>query len=182
MIVVMMMMMMMIMMMMMMMMMGMMMMMMIAYDCYYLLLLLFLNCFFGVSINGGSLWQSNITTENHHFFEVNQVYMAISIAMLVYQRVLFGGWYPIKHHPTIGDTISNRYVKVMWNKSPKRDIYKPHLGVSIHVKSQEMDDNWSYPHLWYLWNSPFVITIIATMIVVMMMMMMMMMTTTTYDC
>ena len=29
---------------------------------------------------------------------------------------------PLEHHPTIGDIISNRYLKVMWNKSPKRDI------------------------------------------------------------
>ena len=33
---------------------------------------------------------------------------------------------PIKHHPTIGDIISNKYLKVMWNKSPKR-IKKGHL-------------------------------------------------------
>ena len=32
---------------------------------------------------------------------------------------------PIEHHPSIGDIISNRYLKVMWNKSPKRDIYQP---------------------------------------------------------
>ena len=35
---------------------------------------------------------------------------------------------PIKHQPTIGDIIDNRYLKVMWNKSPKRDIYQPLFG------------------------------------------------------
>ena len=42
---------------------------------------------------------------------------------------------PIEHHPTIGDIISNRYGKVMWNLSPKRDIYQPLLNI------------------WYLWKS-----------------------------
>ena len=31
----------------------------------------------------------------------------------------------IEHHPTIGDLKSNRYLKVMWNQSPKRDVYQP---------------------------------------------------------
>ena len=33
----------------------------------------------------------------------------------------------IEHHPTIGDIITNKYSKVMWNKSPKQDIYQPLL-------------------------------------------------------
>ena len=43
---------------------------------------------------------------------------------------------PIEHHPTIGDIISSRYGKVMWNKSPKRDIYQrlknSQLGLDVH--------------------------------------------------
>ena len=30
----------------------------------------------------------------------------------------------IEHHPNIGDIISNRYLKVMWTKSPKWNIYQ----------------------------------------------------------
>ena len=40
---------------------------------------------------------------------------------------------PIKHHPTIGDINSNRYLKVMLKKSPKRDIYQP-LDIEVVLR------------------------------------------------
>ena len=47
---------------------------------------------------------------------------------------------PIKHHPTLGDMISNRYLKVMFNKSPKRDINRN--PCRIWVGTSRMEKIW----------------------------------------
>ena len=53
----------------------------------------------------------------------------------------------LEHHTNIGDIISNRYLKVMWNRSPKWDICQKMLGL-FHEKSQsKIDDNWVPPWL-----------------------------------
>ena len=52
-----------------------------------------------------------------------------------------------EHHPTIGDIITNKYSKVMWNKSPKQDIYQPLLYLTAfwlpfwtqHLSSKKID-------------------------------------------
>ena len=74
---------------------------------------------------------------------------------------------PIEHHPTIGDIISNRYLKVMWNKSPtngtsiptpalrypktapKNDVILanrswPTWRVHVYAKHKESQTQWAY--------------------------------------
>ena len=43
--------------------------------------------------------------------------------------------------PNLGDLISNRFLKVMWNKSPKRDIYHPLQIFGDYI-----------PNSWVMWN------------------------------
>ena len=103
-----------------------------------------------------TLRQSNITTENHHFQWVNQLFLwPFSIAMVNIGKL--SSMEPpmqglvnvlVEHHPIIGNIISNRYLVWWCSKSPKMDIYQPLpyvLCVSAHVSNRSSGPGSPFP-------------------------------------